>query len=113
MAKVARGRMMIDYAEWYPEYGFEKNKGYGSEEHRAALKSSDRVLSIDGRLSITGFRGWAKISLPKTAEIFLVFIEKLWYSMRKEAREAATLSYKLTFNVAVTIASSGGFIFCP
>ncbi len=38
MAKVTRDRMMIDYAELYPEYGFEKNKGYGSEEHRAALK---------------------------------------------------------------------------
>ncbi|MCR5690864.1 MAG: ribonuclease HII [Eubacterium sp.] len=38
MAKVTRDRLMVEYAELYPEYGFEKNKGYGSEEHRAALK---------------------------------------------------------------------------
>lgn len=38
MAKVTRDRMMVEYADLYPEYGFEKNKGYGSEEHRAALK---------------------------------------------------------------------------
>ena len=30
--------MMVEYAELYPEYGFEKNKGYGSAEHREALK---------------------------------------------------------------------------
>lgn len=38
VAKVTRDRLMVEYAELYPEYGFEKNKGYGSEEHRAALK---------------------------------------------------------------------------
>lgn len=38
MAKVTRDRLMEQYAELYPEYAFEKNKGYGSEEHRAALK---------------------------------------------------------------------------
>lgn len=38
VAKVTRDRLMVEYAELYPEYGFERNKGYGSEEHRAALK---------------------------------------------------------------------------
>ena len=38
MAKVTRDRMIVEYAELYPEYGFEKNKGYGSAEHREALK---------------------------------------------------------------------------
>ena len=38
IAKVTRDRMMVDYAEIYPEYGFEKNKGYGSAEHIKALK---------------------------------------------------------------------------
>ena len=37
MAKVTRGRLMVEYAELYPEYSFEKNKGYGSKEHREAL----------------------------------------------------------------------------
>lgn len=39
MAKVTRDRLMLEYAELYPQYGFERNKGYGSEEHRAALKT--------------------------------------------------------------------------
>lgn len=38
MAKVTRDRLMEEYAVLYPEYGFEKNKGYGSLEHREALK---------------------------------------------------------------------------
>lgn len=38
MAKVTRDRLMTEYAQLYPEYGFERNKGYGSEEHRRALK---------------------------------------------------------------------------
>lgn len=37
MAKVTRDRLMVEYAELYPEYSFEKNKGYGSKEHREAL----------------------------------------------------------------------------
>lgn len=37
MAKVTRDRLMVEYAEIYPEYAFEKNKGYGSREHREAL----------------------------------------------------------------------------
>ncbi len=38
IAKVTRDRMMIAYDEIYPEYGFAKNKGYGTAEHIEALK---------------------------------------------------------------------------
>ncbi len=38
VAKVYRDRMMKAFAEMYPEYAFEKNKGYGSEEHIQAIK---------------------------------------------------------------------------
>ncbi len=38
VAKVTRDRYMTMVAEKYPEYGFEKNKGYGSAEHIEALK---------------------------------------------------------------------------
>ena len=30
---------MVAYDEIYPEYGFAKNKGYGSKEHIEALKT--------------------------------------------------------------------------
>ena len=38
VAKVTRDRLMVEYAKQYPEYGFEKNKGYGTAQHIAALK---------------------------------------------------------------------------
>lgn len=37
-AKVARDKLMCAYAQDYPAYGFEGNKGYGSAAHIAALK---------------------------------------------------------------------------
>jgi ribonuclease HII len=36
-AKVVRDREMVKIAEAYPEYSFEKHKGYGTALHRAAL----------------------------------------------------------------------------
>lgn len=38
VAKVARDNLMCAYAQDYPAYGFESNKGYGSAAHIAALK---------------------------------------------------------------------------
>ncbi|MEX2577849.1 MAG: ribonuclease HII [Verrucomicrobiales bacterium] len=38
VAKVERDRIMRHYALQYPEYGFERHKGYGTPEHRAALR---------------------------------------------------------------------------
>ncbi len=38
LAKVERDRLMDRYAELYPEYGFEKHKGYGTKLHIEMLK---------------------------------------------------------------------------
>ncbi len=38
VAKVYRDRMMESFNELYPNYSFDKNKGYGSEEHIKAIK---------------------------------------------------------------------------
>ena len=38
VAKVYRDELMEKYAEVYPYYGFEKNKGYGTKAHIDALK---------------------------------------------------------------------------
>ncbi len=38
MAKVTRDHIMKDIHEHYPEYNFKQHKGYGTREHRAALK---------------------------------------------------------------------------
>lgn len=38
MAKVTRDRLMVQYDEIFPEYGFAGNKGYGSQAHIEAIK---------------------------------------------------------------------------
>ena len=38
VAKVTRDRLMVQYDEVYPEYGFASNKGYGAQVHIDALK---------------------------------------------------------------------------
>lgn len=38
VAKVTRDRLMVQYDEVYPEYGFASNKGYGAQAHIDALK---------------------------------------------------------------------------
>jgi len=39
VAKVYRDRIMYSYHQKYPQYGFDRNKGYGTKEHMDALKS--------------------------------------------------------------------------
>lgn len=39
IAKVTRDRMMKEYGEKYPEYGFEKHMGYGTSQHLEALRT--------------------------------------------------------------------------
>lgn len=38
LAKVTRDRMMVEYDKVFPEYGFAKHKGYGSEYHRKKIQ---------------------------------------------------------------------------
>lgn len=38
VAKVTRDRLMVQYDEVYPQYGFAANKGYGAQTHIDALK---------------------------------------------------------------------------
>lgn len=37
LAKVTRDRLMFEYHEQYPQYGFIKHKGYGTKEHYEAI----------------------------------------------------------------------------
>ena len=38
IAKVTRDKKMLEYAEEFPEYGFERHKGYGTKFHIEALQ---------------------------------------------------------------------------
>jgi ribonuclease HII len=37
VAKVTRDSIMQEYAQLYPEYGFERHKGYGTADHMRTL----------------------------------------------------------------------------
>ena len=39
LAKVTRDRYMLQMAELYPQYGFEKHKGYGTKAHYDAIRA--------------------------------------------------------------------------
>ena len=56
IAKVTRDREMIALSGKYPGYGFEKNKGYGSSAHIAALKEFG-ATDIHRRSFIKNFVG--------------------------------------------------------
>ena len=42
LAKVTHDREMIEFSKIYPEYAFEKHKGYGTKAHREALAKFGR-----------------------------------------------------------------------
>jgi ribonuclease HII len=52
LAKVSRDRLMDELHEKYPPYNFKKNKGYGTLEHRQALRRFGRCPCH--RLSFSG-----------------------------------------------------------
>lgn len=39
LAKVSRDRLMLRYAEEYPQYHFEQHKGYGTKQHYEAIRA--------------------------------------------------------------------------
>ncbi len=55
LAKVTRDKLMCDLAKEYPEYGFEKHKGYGTKQHIDALKEYGPC--VYHRLSFLKFLG--------------------------------------------------------
>jgi len=42
-AKVTRDRIMIQLSKEYPQYGFERHKGYGTALHREAIRKHGRL----------------------------------------------------------------------
>ena len=54
LAKVTRDRLMRQWDEVYPEYGFAKNKGYGTKQHIDAIKKYGPCL-IHRKTFITHF----------------------------------------------------------
>ena len=59
IAKVARDKYMVEMAEKYPEYGFDKHVGYGTAFHRKAIEEfgvcPEHRRSFEPCKSLTGF----------------------------------------------------------
>ena len=54
IAKVTRDRIMKQWDEIYPEYGFEKHKGYGTKAHIEVIKSNG-ICQIHRRSFVKNF----------------------------------------------------------
>ncbi len=54
IAKVYRDELMQKYAEEFPEYGFDKNVGYGTKQHISAIKEVG-ICRIHRRTFIKNF----------------------------------------------------------
>lgn len=63
VAKVARDRYMREVAEGVPQYGFSRNKGYGTPQHRLALL--EHGPCVLHRLSFAPLR---QLRLPEAGE---------------------------------------------
>lgn len=59
IAKVSRDRVMLDFAREFPEYGFERHKGYGTKMHLEALR-----LHGPCRIHRRSFQPVAQLALP-------------------------------------------------
>jgi len=61
IAKVTRDRLMIALSRHYPDYGFERHKGYGTPEHRNAIRHHG--ITPEHRRSFAPIRAAAAESL--------------------------------------------------
>jgi ribonuclease HII len=59
IAKVSRDRLMQEYGDEFPEYGFEKHKGYGTKAHLEALRRHGPC-----RIHRKTFQPVAQLTLP-------------------------------------------------
>ena len=73
VAKVTRDRLMCEYADRYPEYGFAGHKGYGSAEHMAALAAHGPCP-----LHRRSFGPVADLLVEPRSELYLSFEEGMY-----------------------------------
>ncbi len=72
VAKVHRDRMMVEYGQRYPQYGFASHKGYGSPEHLKALRAHGPCP-----LHRRSFGPVVELAKKRRSAEFLVFAEGL------------------------------------
>lgn len=75
VAKVTRDRMMDRYHRRFPVYGFDHNRGYGTKEHRDAIR--EHGPSPIHRFSFKGLRTGYSDASPEAAEDPVEELEEL------------------------------------
>ena len=63
LAKTYRDALMAEYAKKYPQYGFERNAGYGTAEHIRAIRENG-LCEIHRKTFAQKFSGNAESNLP-------------------------------------------------
>ena len=66
VAKVIRDRLMRRLALRYPGYGWERNQGYGTAEHRTALASLGVTTDGEGTVTTWDGKGQTLVTLNST-----------------------------------------------
>ena len=59
IAKVSRDAYMVKMTQKYPDYGFEKHKGYGTKEHYTAIAKKG-IISLHRKLYLTKIKDSVK-----------------------------------------------------
>ena len=81
LAKVARDEAMVKWDEVYPQYGFARNKGYGTPEHLAALAAFGPTplhrLGYEPVAAVSPEAAYRRAALPEQIDLFDQYTEVL------------------------------------
>lgn len=81
LAKVARDEAMLKWDEVYPQYGFARNKGYGTPEHLAALAAFGPTplhrLGYEPVAAVSPEAAYRRAALPEQIDLFDQYTEVL------------------------------------
>ncbi|MDO5451533.1 MAG: ribonuclease HII [Candidatus Saccharibacteria bacterium] len=111
IAKVARDRYMCEVAEKYPEYGFEKNVGYGTVLHREAIMRlgicPEHRRSFEPIRSMVGFERPSKGVVKNTTAVGNRAEEKVAEYLVCEGHRIVARNFK-TYFYEIDIVSTKG-----
>ena len=100
VAKVARDKYMVEMAEKYPEYGFDKHVGYGTAFHRKAIAEfgvcPEHRRSFEPCKSLTGFSRETNV-VKNTTKIGARGEEAVCEYLVRQGHEIIIRNYKTYF----------------
>ena len=114
VAKVARDRYMVELAEKYPGYDFEKNAGYGTAKHMAAIReigiSPEHRQSFEPIRSMVGYER-AKVAQKNTTKIGLAGEGKVCEYLVRQGHTVVARNFKTRKCEIDVVSVSGGKIY--